>query len=192
MRLDAKKYCNLAEREGFEPSVPVTQDARLAIWCLRPLGHLSALPILRAIPRTCAESLCPSRRSGSTVAFSAEQAPPSQATSRAAVRRSDLVARPAGVMPHDHGCRRVPHLIGQWSGVQPLGKEQCGIRVWAQIGGSRKPGTRKQTAPRTSLRLSGPPPLSQKTGVLLRPTLACCTPRAARTFSSLSLSRNAR
>ena len=31
MRLDAKKYCNLAEREGFEPSVPVTQDARLAI-----------------------------------------------------------------------------------------------------------------------------------------------------------------
>ncbi len=32
----------LAEREGFEPSVPVTQDARLAIWCLRPLGHLSA------------------------------------------------------------------------------------------------------------------------------------------------------
>src|SRR5215469_1671225 len=43
MRLDAKKYCNLAEREGFEPSVPVTQDARLAIWCLRPLGHLSAV-----------------------------------------------------------------------------------------------------------------------------------------------------
>jgi hypothetical protein len=33
---------NLAEREGFEPSVPVTQYARLAIWCLRPLGHLSA------------------------------------------------------------------------------------------------------------------------------------------------------
>jgi hypothetical protein len=32
----------LAEREGFEPSVPVTQYARLAIWCLRPLGHLSA------------------------------------------------------------------------------------------------------------------------------------------------------
>ena len=42
MTLDAKKHCNLAEREGFEPSVPVTQDARLAIWCLRPLGHLSA------------------------------------------------------------------------------------------------------------------------------------------------------
>ncbi len=33
----------LAEREGFEPSVPVTQYARLAIWCLRPLGHLSAM-----------------------------------------------------------------------------------------------------------------------------------------------------
>jgi hypothetical protein len=33
---------SLAEREGFEPSVPVTQYARLAIWCLRPLGHLSA------------------------------------------------------------------------------------------------------------------------------------------------------
>src|SRR5277367_3213504 len=40
--LDAKKCSNLAEREGFEPSVPVTQYARLAIWCLRPLGHLSA------------------------------------------------------------------------------------------------------------------------------------------------------
>ena len=37
-RKDCKK---LAEREGFEPSVPVTQYARLAIWCLRPLGHLS-------------------------------------------------------------------------------------------------------------------------------------------------------
>ena len=34
---------SMAEREGFEPSVPVTQYARLAIWCLRPLGHLSAL-----------------------------------------------------------------------------------------------------------------------------------------------------
>ena len=31
MTWDAKKYCNLAEREGFEPSVPVTQDARLAM-----------------------------------------------------------------------------------------------------------------------------------------------------------------
>jgi hypothetical protein len=31
-----------------------------------------------------------------------------------------------------------------------------------------------------------------ETGVLLRPALACCTPRAARTFSALSLSRNAR
>ena len=40
--LNAKKRSNLAEREGFEPSVPVTQYARLAIWCLRPLGHLSA------------------------------------------------------------------------------------------------------------------------------------------------------
>jgi hypothetical protein len=28
--LDAKKCSNLAEREGFEPSVPVTQYARLA------------------------------------------------------------------------------------------------------------------------------------------------------------------
>jgi hypothetical protein len=36
----------MAEREGFEPSVPVTQYARLAIWCLRPLGHLSAGRIL--------------------------------------------------------------------------------------------------------------------------------------------------
>ena len=33
----------VAEREGFEPSVPVTQYARLAIWCLRPLGHLSTI-----------------------------------------------------------------------------------------------------------------------------------------------------
>jgi hypothetical protein len=32
----------LAEREGFEPSVPREEYARLAIWCLRPLGHLSA------------------------------------------------------------------------------------------------------------------------------------------------------
>jgi hypothetical protein len=40
--LDAKKCSKSAEREGFEPSVPVTQYARLAIWCLRPLGHLSA------------------------------------------------------------------------------------------------------------------------------------------------------
>jgi hypothetical protein len=37
----------LAEREGFEPSVPVTQYARLAIWCLRPLGHLSARAIVK-------------------------------------------------------------------------------------------------------------------------------------------------
>src|ERR1700732_2878363 len=37
-----KNPIKLAEREGFEPSVPVTQYARLAIWCLRPLGHLSA------------------------------------------------------------------------------------------------------------------------------------------------------
>jgi hypothetical protein len=37
-----KNPVKLAEREGFEPSVPVTQYARLAIWCLRPLGHLSA------------------------------------------------------------------------------------------------------------------------------------------------------
>jgi hypothetical protein len=39
----------VAEREGFEPSVPVTQYARLAIWCLRPLGHLSARASARAI-----------------------------------------------------------------------------------------------------------------------------------------------
>ncbi len=39
----ARKIADLlAEREGFEPSVPVAQYARLAIWCLRPLGHLSA------------------------------------------------------------------------------------------------------------------------------------------------------
>ena len=29
--LNAKKCSNLAEREGFEPSVPVTQYARLAM-----------------------------------------------------------------------------------------------------------------------------------------------------------------
>ncbi len=40
--LDAKKCSHLAEREGFEPSVPGKGYARLAIWCLRPLGHLSA------------------------------------------------------------------------------------------------------------------------------------------------------
>src|ERR1700674_3590419 len=45
--LNAKKCSNLAEREGFEPSVPVTQYARLAIWCLRPLGHLSASKLVR-------------------------------------------------------------------------------------------------------------------------------------------------
>jgi hypothetical protein len=39
---NGKNPIKLAEREGFEPSVPVTQYARLAIWCLRPLGHLSA------------------------------------------------------------------------------------------------------------------------------------------------------
>ena len=46
--LDGKKYSNLAEREGFEPSVPVTQYARLAIWCLRPLGHLSARAVRKS------------------------------------------------------------------------------------------------------------------------------------------------
>src|SRR5271170_4656937 len=40
-----KNPIKLAEREGFEPSVPVTQYARLAIWCLRPLGHLSVLDL---------------------------------------------------------------------------------------------------------------------------------------------------
>jgi hypothetical protein len=38
----AEKALILAEREGFEPSVPGKEYARLAIWCLRPLGHLSA------------------------------------------------------------------------------------------------------------------------------------------------------
>ncbi len=50
----------LAEREGFEPSVPVTQYARLAIWCLRPLGHLSARAAVRRRGakslRTCGRS----------------------------------------------------------------------------------------------------------------------------------------
>jgi hypothetical protein len=45
--VDVKKPLILAEREGFEPSVPVTQYARLAIWCLRPLGHLSARAIVK-------------------------------------------------------------------------------------------------------------------------------------------------
>ena len=40
LSLNSKDY--LAEREGFEPSVPGKGYARLAIWCLRPLGHLSA------------------------------------------------------------------------------------------------------------------------------------------------------
>jgi hypothetical protein len=35
-----------------------TVCTELAIWCLRPLGHLSALPIFRAIPRTSAPSSC--------------------------------------------------------------------------------------------------------------------------------------
>ena len=39
-----KNPIKLAEREGFEPSVPDKEYARLAIWCLRPLGHLSATP----------------------------------------------------------------------------------------------------------------------------------------------------
>src|SRR5579862_7094524 len=46
-----EKSRRMAEREGFEPSVPVTQYARLAIWCLRPLGHLSALRNRRIIAR---------------------------------------------------------------------------------------------------------------------------------------------
>ena len=36
-------YGTLAEREGFEPSVPGKEYARLAIWCLGPLGHLSTM-----------------------------------------------------------------------------------------------------------------------------------------------------
>ena len=48
-----KNPIKLAEREGFEPSVPVTQYARLAIWCLRPLGHLSAPKNRRIIACLC-------------------------------------------------------------------------------------------------------------------------------------------
>ena len=47
--LKAKKCSKWAEREGFEPSVPVTQYARLAIWCLRPLGHLSVRRVAYAL-----------------------------------------------------------------------------------------------------------------------------------------------
>jgi hypothetical protein len=36
-------YGRLAEREGFEPSIPVAQYAGLANLCLQPLGHLSVL-----------------------------------------------------------------------------------------------------------------------------------------------------
>jgi hypothetical protein len=43
----------LAEREGFEPSVPGKGYARLAIWCLRPLGHLSARRKYSGGPKLC-------------------------------------------------------------------------------------------------------------------------------------------
>ena len=56
--LNAKKCSNLAEREGFEPSVPVTQYARLAIWCLRPLGHLSARRKYSGGPKLCGYIEC--------------------------------------------------------------------------------------------------------------------------------------
>ena len=36
----------MAEREGFEPSRPVSQPTRLAGERLQPLGHLSILKIL--------------------------------------------------------------------------------------------------------------------------------------------------
>jgi hypothetical protein len=34
---------NMAERLGFEPRVPVSQDNSLAVSCFRPLSHLSNL-----------------------------------------------------------------------------------------------------------------------------------------------------
>jgi hypothetical protein len=63
--VEGKKCSNLAEREGFEPSVPVTQYARLAIWCLRPLGHLSARtkPSIYAVFAVGATSITGIRRS---------------------------------------------------------------------------------------------------------------------------------
>lgn len=39
---------NLAEREGFEPSIPVTQYTRFPSALLQPLGHLSAQGFLSA------------------------------------------------------------------------------------------------------------------------------------------------
>src|SRR5580700_5896917 len=74
-----KNPIKLAEREGFEPSVPVTQYARLAIWCLRPLGHLSARASARGDCSTSIASAQADRRVGWT---------------RAAFQRMSLVGAP--------------------------------------------------------------------------------------------------
>jgi len=49
------------ERSQFEPSVPVAQNVRLAIWCLLPLSHLSA---------KIKDNLCGNRLHGSLICAS--------------------------------------------------------------------------------------------------------------------------
>ena len=52
----AKKPLNLAEREGFEPSVPVTQYARLAIY-FRP-ANTRTLARLLETENPCGSATC--------------------------------------------------------------------------------------------------------------------------------------
>ena len=120
MMLNAKKCSNLAEREGFEPSVPVTQDARLAIWCLRPLGHLSALPIFLAIPPVCARSLCPVEKSASTIFWQisgifgrTSPAAANDRSTRSASLRSGLRVQRAQASPQPTNYRRPPGAYEQ-------------------------------------------------------------------------------
>jgi hypothetical protein len=54
--LNAKNCSNLAEREGFEPSVPVTQYARLAT-PRRFANGVTPARLLKTVP-TMARSLC--------------------------------------------------------------------------------------------------------------------------------------
>ena len=54
---EVKKRSNLAEREGFEPSVPVTQDARLAI-SLYPTNNRISLGLL-GTENACGSVACP-------------------------------------------------------------------------------------------------------------------------------------
>jgi hypothetical protein len=54
--LNAKNCSNLAEREGFEPSVPVTQYARLAIY-FRP-ANTRTLARLLETENPCGSAIC--------------------------------------------------------------------------------------------------------------------------------------